>query len=637
MKENHNFSSRADNEGGEFLFLSEMRESNQKNNNKSIVKSSKRINFICKATHYVCDGRLEYDFENERIIWTLEGEKTDKFSNYYDKDDSKSQYIVRENNHKFKLVFPLKDIDIMRVEKRSIIDKNKPNDKNNKEILKIQLKKDIEYNIRKEYFFSFFGEDGKRDIEKFFELLKSPMNYYEKQLKSLPLQFEKQISLIINDDYLCKLFKYLLPASFKLERIWFFIESRYPSSININLTENKIQLSRDEELIMWKTFSYNSNRLINSDDYIKNKYLNRKEDWENFLKIQRQENKELFGWFRQGDNNDDKNIKCISCITDSNLNNENKNFINIDNSSSNNNSFNNINENKIKNRNDIKNNSSSSNTKYLDIYEELEKNKNYYDQYETNYLFYNSVPNKNNDSSKNNKIQKIIREINNYSMSKLKLVNYIPYNKLKLNFVKEREIPEQNKEKIKKMEIEEEENIQKMEIEEDQAPHLNHENKNIDIAKKIQEMKEEFENDKNKNKNENDNKSFYDTMKIINKENKNVYYLKQKPEKTINYRISDIIDEFLLLKDLIIYCIFELQYLKNIYPKKEMKRSYIDRYINIIKNVIPEQENILKQKIANSNNKFNDLIENINFSEKILKKEIEHNNLIILNEQNQKK
>ena len=60
------------------------------------------------------------------------------------------------------------------------------------------------------------------------------------------------------------------------------------------------------------------------------------------------------------------------------------------------------------------------------LFEELEKDKYYYDNYETNYLYYDEKED----------INSIKATINNYSMNKMKEINYFSYSPRNINLYK---------------------------------------------------------------------------------------------------------------------------------------------------------------------------------------------------------
>ena len=130
--------------------------------------------------------------------------------------------------------------------------------------------------------------------DKFADMLKTDFDkYYKKQFQLLPIEYQKRICLLLKNKYLSLLFRKVLSCNNDIERAWNFIKFKYPGDININLGKNKIQLSRDEELIMLIQKKYNKTKLINSDsniykDYIQKKNLdNEDEYWKEFMDRQR--------------------------------------------------------------------------------------------------------------------------------------------------------------------------------------------------------------------------------------------------------------------------------------------------------------------------------------------------------------
>ena len=174
--------------------------------------------------------------------------------------------------------------------------------------------------------------------------------------------------------YLRLLYRKIYSCLYKhdIENTWNIIKCKYPNEIKINLGKNRIQLSRDEELMMLVERKYNITKLINSDNTIYKSYKNIKSIkdinfWDDFIKRQKGNNTYIVGGYKQ----------CVWDIEDNGEEDKEK-PINI-------------------------------------IFEDLEKDKYFYDDYETNYLYHNENMKK--------EIEKNIPEIkllNDYSMNKVK-------------------------------------------------------------------------------------------------------------------------------------------------------------------------------------------------------------------------
>jgi hypothetical protein len=125
----------------------------------------------------------------------------------------------------------------------------------------------------------------------------------------------------LENKYLLKLFKKLNSCYHpsNIDSVLNIIKILYPKSININLGKNRIQLSRDEELIMCSERKYDINKLINSDSDI-NKCFKQMisiddDKCEEFIDIQRSNKTYISGEYRpikipysneKFDNNDNK-------------------------------------------------------------------------------------------------------------------------------------------------------------------------------------------------------------------------------------------------------------------------------------------------------------------------------------------
>ena len=180
------------------------------------------------------------------------------------------------------------------------------------------------------------------------------LDMYKQKFRKLDIVTQKKICFFMRDKDLLNLYLRLFQI-YDVQKILYHIKCLLPGIINVNLGENKIQLSRDEELIISNQLmkkKFNINKLISSDISIsRNFYKNVKEPlfepdsfWRSFYERQKDNNTYLIGDYNPIESNDNYNMK----VNDNNL------------------------------------------------FEELEKNKYYYDKYETNYLFteFKEVPNK---------------------------------------------------------------------------------------------------------------------------------------------------------------------------------------------------------------------------------------------------
>ena len=489
------------------------------------------LRISAEAFHFQTQGELVLDLKNEDLKWNLKGAKSELFNQKYNGKDS---------------IPTIKKADIKKVSKTDM-------EKDNRILLRIELK-----NENTCYIFSFYG-DNKIVGNKIIELLQNDyLDFYKTEFKLLPIEYQKRICLLLNNKYLSSLYKKLYSCSSDIDSIWNFIKSRYPQLLNINLGKNRIQLSRDEELIMFAQKKYNITKLISSDNNISKSYLtksNIKSDkfWDDFINTQRGNN----GTYLVG------GYKPVICH------------------------FENDNNEEVKN--------STLNT----IFEDLEKDKYYYDCYETNYLYHNDKMKKEQDNLKEK-----IKLLNDYSMNKMKNVNYISYPSICIYYkkiMKNKNIKRMSESNISF--INGEKNEDKMDIEENIQ---NNNNKNRlskeELLNRISNMKAEFENGKNGKK----SKSAFDTMKAINDENYKFYNLMKFDTNRFPYNniIYIAINYVFIIKDLLFawkcerHAYFKTRKLDDSSPQKAYFKKKLDRYSKEIKS----NYETLKKKISQSNN-----------------------------------
>lgn len=489
------------------------------------------LRISAEAFHFQTQGELVLDLKNEDLKWNLKGAKSELFNQKYNGKDS---------------IPTIKKADIKKVSKTDM-------EKDNRILLRIELK-----NENTCYIFSFYG-DNKIVGNKIIELLQNDyLDFYKTEFKLLPIEYQKRICLLLNNKYLSSLYKKLYSCSSDIDSIWNFIKSRYPQLLNINLGKNRIQLSRDEELIMFAQKKYNITKLISSDNNISKSYLtksNIKSDkfWDDFINTQRGNN----GTYLVG------GYKPVICH------------------------FENDNNEEVKN--------STLNT----IFEDLEKDKYYYDCYETNYLYHNDKMKKEQDNLKEK-----IKLLNDYSMNKMKNVNYISYPSICIynkKIMKNKNIKRMSESNISF--INGEKNEDKMDIEENIQ---NNNNKNRlskeELLNRISNMKAEFENGKNGKK----SKSAFDTMKAINDENYKFYNLMKFDTNRFPYNniIYIAINYVFIIKDLLFawkcerHAYFKTRKLDDSSPQKAYFKKKLDRYSKEIKS----NYETLKKKISQNNN-----------------------------------
>ena len=447
------------------------RSSTQKPKNEDINLSK----LITQAYHFKCKGELELNLKTNDLTWTLKGEKSQEYLKKYTKGEEK--IVINKSD-----ISKINDID---------------DPKSNRYLLRIIMKnaKDTSY------IFSFQDKENSLNIKnKYMELLLSNdyYDYYKNEFQLLSTENQKRICLLLNNKYLNLLYRRIYSCIYNhdIEIIWIIIKFRYPEFINVNLGKNKIQLSRDEELMMLVERKYNITKLINSDSNINKNYrdiknIKDKNYWDNFIDRQKGNNTYIVGGYKQS-----------VCDNDDNAEEDKEKPINV-------------------------------------IFEDLEKDKYYYDNYETNYLYHN-------DSMKK-EIERNIPEIkllNDYSMNKVKENNYFSYSFHCLNAynnkgpIKNRSMRNINSSNINygDMKVEKTENDQKCKKRLKKEQLLN-------IIKKM-----EIENDNQKK-----NNSFHTTMKKITKENHDKYELAKFDPSLLplEKNLSLYINYTFLIKDLV--------------------------------------------------------------------------------------
>ena len=481
-----------------------MTELNFQRSNSSLNKTTNReqkktFGITNEAINRKKKGLLNYDLEKNELTWKPNDNSTEKI-------------LIQKNN----------------------IKKTYKKENEGNEYLRIELEK-TELNKPENYIFCFQGEDNTMIRDKYFNLLEDDIfPYYKNELKSLPIQSQKKISLILNNKYLSKLFFQLYPRfTTNLEKVWNYLRSRYPEFMQINLYTNKIQLSRDEELLTYAKNTYNINRLLSADDTIKNSYISSKKNfdnenyWEEYIEKQRGEKNYLFGGYKEIINNN--------------------------------------NDNDTKNKNSTK------------LMEDLEKDKYYFDPYETNYLYhYTSLSKMNEMKTKQEYAKNLISLLNNYSINKINGVHFFAAQTEKFSFDKNN----YNNESQNKVD-----NVL-----------FNKGKKTNNIMNKLNDMKKEYENSK-----QDEDNSYKDTMIQIKNENYKIYLqyicFRQIEKKISKMHIEEILEELQLIKDLICFIYEDLtnfSHFKEKYKDKDIEAK--NKKYKENKKQIEELIKIFKQK-----------------------------------------
>ena len=509
------------------------KQNNKTRNSTQILKTKnddyKLLKISAEAHNFLTKGELVLDIRNDQLTWTVKGDMSDKFQ---------KNYINKFNN-----IIP-RSFTIPRSKIKDVLFRNSDDDRY---LLKVELR-DFEYPF---FNFSFQDKNSEYIRDRFYNILKYRDNfkYYKMEFQILSSEQQNKICLLLNNRYLLNLYRKLLICNNDIEKSWNYIKSRYPEAININLGKNKIQLSRDEELIMLSQKKYNITKLINSDINIYNCYkmeknIKNENFWENFIESQVGNKTYIVGGYKPS-----------VCNFDNKIENE-----------------------------EIEERTINS------LFEDLEKDKYYYDCYETNYLYYN-------DDMKNEqeKLKEKIKLLNNYSMNKIKNNNYFSYSSICMNLYNRKKI---NKNKINKSNSNTKNTKEKkMEIEID-SNYKNGLNKE-ELLNKIQNMEKEYNNEKNTINNNN----YYSTMKKINEENYDNYNF-AKYEKSlipVEKKINFFLNQIFLIKDLgyaqkIEHNILTLQ-------KKIDERSFPEK--------MSKNEQMLNQKLSKYNKEITNLYDNL--------------------------
>ena len=485
-----------------------------------------------KANHKSVHGELYLDLEKNELIWKpIENNK----------DNVKAVTIQKNSIVDTKSAF--KDTEEQHLEYILIVKNDDPKDPN--------------------YIFCFEGEDNTIIRDKYMKLLKGDIfPYYKTELKSLPIQTQKIISLLLKNKYLLKLFFHLFQnVTTSLDKIWNRLRNMYPQFMILSLSTNKIQLSRDEELLMFAKNTYNINKLLSADDAIKNAYISSNKNfenesyWEEYIEKQSCEKNYILGGYKEINNNGFQ-----------------------------------------------KNDKDSKNKKNVKLIEDIEKDKYYFDPYETNYL-YHYTPNlsamKEMDRNKQEYAKNLISLLNNYSINKINDMHFFSTRKGYLYNENTNNEAENKRDNIL----------------------CNKGKKATNIMKKLYEMKNEYENSKLQEDN-----SYKDTMIKIKNENYERYeqyvYFKQNEKKLNKLHTEEILEEVQLIKDLIYFLYKELFSILDIMKYrdkiKDKEKKFWEIQIKKSRRIIEEGKKhieklirTLKQKSEDSLETYNRLIKNV--------------------------
>ena len=500
---------------------------------KTSSSSSTNINPICNNDYLIFEdycihiktyGKLTLDIKKEKFTFSAKGRMSDDFINTYKNRTEFEillsnieifQYINEIDKGKYKLSMEMKN----KTHKVFIFEKEKK--KNNEETWDkfVYL---INSSIIKN------KEVGKN--EKFIPFFE----FYSTELSKMDEVTKKKICFLMKNKDL--LILYLrLSKIYDPETIFQYIRNIRPEKIDINLGENRIQLSRDEELLIQFHFYnkiINMNKLILSDiDMLNEKKLYYKdkikdgfqpeEFWNNFYSEQKENKTYIIGKYKPIYSHDENNFE----INDNNL------------------------------------------------FEELEKNKYYYDNYETNYLL------KENE----NDINDIKTLLNNYSINKMKEINYFSYTPQNLNLYKSINISKNPKMNLLSQDMEVEYYYENKDKNRKRIP-------KSELYERISKMRKEYKQNTIIDKNNKNNT----TIKAINEEANKIYYLSNTLDKS-GQSFMDLYEKINLIRELSIICDME----NNIYQKnkdiiskqkRKEKKAKIKYIQNEMKEILEEIE-----------------------------------------------
>ena len=478
--------------------------------------------------HLKTKGKLSFDLEKSKLKFSVRGEKSGNFQKKY--KNLKEFEILKSN---------IEDVDSR---------DNKDEDGTEKYLFRIITKNHDANNnvIREDKIFVFYREPNKNNKQvrdHFVALIKDIksdyIDIYKSDFKKLSLQTQKKISFFMKNKDLLILYKKLSKV-FDSEKVFKYTIGMHPERINISLGNNRIQLSRDDELKISEQLSkknFNVNRLISSDINIYKQYYDAmskdefkpEEFWVKFYNNQKDNKTYLVGDY----NSIELNTKYNNDVTDNNL------------------------------------------------MEELEKDKYYYDTYETNYLYYE------NEYDQKSKI-------NNYSINKMKEINYFSYSPQNINLyisIKNQTKNKQPKKNIVQSTNPSQNSIEKMELEKDTNENKPDKPKRFsksELYDKILKMKKEYK--ENKDTNNINNKT---TIKAITEEVDKVYNLSNIMNALNNFTdgFYDTYKSILIIRDLsLIYkrehSIYE-NFKERLNPdKKKEKNLQLEQIKNEMNNII---------------------------------------------------
>ena len=420
-------------------------------------------------------GKLTFDIEKSKLKFSVRGTITVNFIKCYGN---------------------IKEFEVMKENIGSCESANTEDSEGVKKYL-FRINVNNEKPPKNEKIFVFMGanKDNEKNRDKFVAFIKGMRNgyieLYKSEFNKLNKQAKKKISFFMKNKDLLILYK-RLSKIYDPEKILLYIKYMHPGKININFGQNRIQLSRDEELLISILFPkrIDVDKLLSSEISINELYYQKKAEkgfnpndfWASFYNAQKENKAYIVGEYKPIKLNNNYNEE----VNDNNL------------------------------------------------IEELEKDKYYYDTYETNYLY-------------NEYEADVKTTINNYSINKMKEIKYFSYSPQNINLFNS--IKNSNKNKQPKKNVSSNQNLSE-EMDTEKDDNTNEINKlkripKLELLKRITKMKKDFQ----ENSNTNNSKT---TIKEINQEVEKVYNL-ANIMNTLNNSADDITETYkkiFLVRDL---------------------------------------------------------------------------------------
>ena len=220
---------------------------------RNLIQSNKLLIYEDFAYHFRSKGKLRFEIEKSKLTFTIkESDKSVFFKDRY--KDQCEIYIIKSN---------IKNIDVVNSNKDNII----------RYFFKVNLKDGNDYSF---YFHKEQNKDYEKVRDKFVQLLEEDyFSIYKSEFQKMDIETQKKICFLMKNEDLFYIYKKLSKYFFNPEKIYKYLKHLHPDRITINLGLNRIQLSRDEELIMSINLSkkkFNVEKLVSADIDISKTY-----------------------------------------------------------------------------------------------------------------------------------------------------------------------------------------------------------------------------------------------------------------------------------------------------------------------------------------------------------------------------